>query len=208
MLSSRTLAFILATATSSLALAAPPARVPFVPSTVQRPDSHAGRYGLVTIVTYGLYGQKTTSTQIIDLDTYIRSGAKTMLVGQAAANQAEANGICLVPDPIDGGCAVSGSGSVGGDAGAGSGTGSGTGDGGTGPNINPNGSGPGTGAPEPPDPPNPTSVPWSVGVVTYTQYYDNGQWEQTTTYSRNVYPATQSDGSWGNPVTSISQVKH
>ena len=204
MLSSRTLAFILATATSSLALAAPSEQVPFVPSAVQRADSHAGRYGLVTIVSYGSFGQKTTSTQIIDLDAYIRSGAKSMVVGQAAAKQAATSGICLVPDPIDGGCAVSGSGTVGGDAGAGSGAG----DGGTGPNINPNGSGPGSPAPAPPDPPNPTTVPWSVGVVTYTQYYDNGQWEQTTTYSRNVYPATQSDGQWGNPVTVISQVKH
>lgn len=207
MLSSRTLAFILATATSSLALAAPPDHVPFVPSTVQRPDAHAGRFGLVTIVSYGSFGQKTTSTQIIDLDTYIRSGAKKMVVGPAAVKEAAASGICLVPDPIDGGCAVSGSGTVGGDAGAGSGTGSGTGNGSGGYGSG----GPTSPAPTPPDPPDAANVPWNVTQITYTQLYDHGQWEQTTTYNRVAYPNGNgggTDGPWGYPVTSNGPVKH
>ena len=192
MLSSRTLAFILATATSSLALAAPPDHVPFVPSTVQRPDSHAGRFGLVTIVSYGSFGQKTTSTQIIDLDTYIRSGAKKMVVGPAAVKEVEAEGICLVPDPIDGGCAVSGSGTGNGGSGYGSG-------------------GPTSPAPTPPNPPDPANVPWNVTQITYTQVYDHGQWEQTTTYNRVAYPNGEgggTDGPWGYPVTSNGPVKH
>ena len=192
MLSSKTLAFILATATSSLAFAAPPDHVPFVPSTVQRSDSHAGRFGLVTIVSYGSFGQKTTSMQIIDLDTYIRSGAKKMVVGPAAVKEAEAEGICLVPDPIDGGCAVSGSGTGNGGSGYGSG-------------------GPTSPAPTPPNPPDPANVPWNVTQITYTQVYDHGQWEQTTTYNRVAYPNGEgggTDGPWGYPVTSNGPVKH
>jgi len=203
MLTSRTLCFVLAAVTSSLAFAAPPAQIPFVPSMAQRPNSHAGRFGLITMVTYGAYGQKSTITQVIDLDAFISSGGKNLAVGENSTRFAtQSTPVCIEPG-LDGTC-EDGSGS--GDDGLG-GTGSGgTGGGG---NINPNGSGPDSDAPPPPPP----NLPFSdndVGTVTYTQYYDGGRMQETTTYNRTVTPNPNggfTDGSWGSPVSADSPTK-
>lgn len=203
MLSSRTLAFILATVTSPLALAASSIHVPFVLSTVQRPDSHAGRFGLVAFTAYGPYGQKTTSTQVIDLDAYISSDAEKFVVGTKAIESMKAAGGCAVLG-LDGTCLDVG-GSSGGSSGGGSGSGTGGG-------INPGGSGPGAYPPAPPTAPVLPASEWSVGTVTYTQFYDGGSMQQTTTYQRQVFPDTNGDGSgtdggWGPPVIVDSPTK-
>jgi hypothetical protein len=72
-------------------------------------------------------------------------------------------------------------------------------------NINPNGSGPSSPAPPPPKPLEARFIPWDVGAVSVTQWYDNGKMIQTTTYNRNVYPDGKGGGTagpWGLPVVS------
>ena len=104
MLPNKKFAFFLLIAASPFALAAPATHVPFVPSTVQNPESHAGRFGLMTTVSYGRYGQKTTSTQVIDLDAYIKSGATKLVVGVAAANLAATASKACMAAGLDGTC--------------------------------------------------------------------------------------------------------
>jgi hypothetical protein len=201
MLSSRTLAFVLATAACPLVMAAPPAQVPFVPSTVQRPDSHAGRFGLVTMVSYGRFGEKSTSTQVIDLDAYIGSGGKKWVVGAHAIEMLKSTPICQTPG-LDGACMdTRGSSDNSGSGGAG-GNLPGGGYGSSGPNV------PG---PTPPDPPKPGTVSWDVTSVTYTRYYDQGHWYQTTTYNRTAYPDGSGGGSdspWSAAIINQHQAGH
>lgn len=184
MIPSKVLAFALAVVSSPLVMAASPTRVPFVPSTVQEPDSHAGRFGLITTVCFGRYGAKSTSTQIIDLDTYISSGGKKMVVGRKAANLAAMNAACQVPG-LDGTCMDGGDENGNTDVGGSTG---GSGGGGT-----YGGGGPGSAAPKPPHAPDPIDVPRDTVSVTYTQIYDHGKWQQPSTYSREAF----SDGDGG-----------
>jgi len=179
--------------------AGPNTSLPQVPSQVSRTQFHASRFGLMTTTSFGLYGEQTIHTQPIDFDTYFASSGTKLVVGAAAVRNivSAAQGINCTDPTVDEICS-------GDDGGGGLDTGGG---GGTGGSSNPGGSGPGSAPPDPPPPPADNSVPWDVGVVSYTQYYDNGNYQQTTTYSRNVYQSNQSDGPWGAPLVNDAPVK-
>ncbi|HET8942841.1 MAG TPA: hypothetical protein VFN13_12735 [Rudaea sp.] len=201
MIPSKVLAFALAVVASPFVLAATPKQVPFVPSSVQQPDAHAGRFGLITTISYGRYGQKTTSTQIIDLDAYISSGGKKMVVGAKAAKLAAMNAACHVPG-LDGTCMDGGDENGNTDIGGSTG---GSGGGGT-----YRGGGPGSAAPKPPHAPDSPDVPGDTVLVTYTQIYDHGKWQQTSTYSREAMPDGNGGGNdtrWGPVVIHQDPVK-